>query len=193
MWLNCLYESYLILSFVPLLWVGVRLSLADWLEKLPACLKSGLQSLHTKLPDYKAHPILKPNMALSESASSWSCHLIMPLASWRWQNAVVTWNKTWEEAAYIHFPATCCSSFCCFSCQWSQTLKKWCLCFKEPVAPCVNMSLYLYCSALLEQLSRLLALLPNRSSKTTHKGTCILVRYITHYINLHHWEFAQTA
>lgn len=54
-------------------------------------------------------------------------------------------------------------------------------------APCVNSSHNLFhlssflCvnSALLEQLNQLQALLPNSSSKTTNRGTCILVRHNT--------------
>lgn len=132
-------------------------------------------------------------------ASSSCCHLIMPLCPWCWQSAAEDWNKTREEAKHRHFPAARCSSFCCFSCQWSQTLKKWFVYFKEPLDPaCVHSlsssCLYLCCSALLEQLSRLQALLPNSSSKAKHRGTCILVRHITqHYIHLRLWGFAQTA
>ncbi|KAK2822277.1 hypothetical protein Q5P01_022342 [Channa striata] len=59
-------------------------------------------------------------------------------------------------------------------------------------------------SALLEQLSRLQALLPNSSSKTTHKGTCILVFLLSFSLlissNLHpnphsllgHGEYTET-
>lgn len=148
-----------------------------------------------KIIRIKAHP----HTAFSHFASSSSCHLIMLLSSWCSQSAAVNWNKTWEETAYRHFPATCCSSFCCFSFQWSQMLKKMMSIFQGTFGPsCVkslsSSCLYLYCSALLEQLSRLQALLPNSSSKTKHRGTCILVRHITqHYINLHHWGFDQTA
>ena len=65
---------------------------------------------------------------------------------------------------------------------------------KKPVSPSGKLvqslfsssCVYLHCSDLLEQLSRLQALVPNGSGKT-HRGTCILVRYITqHYISLYH-------
>lgn len=41
-----------------------------------------------------------------------------------------------------------------------------------------SFCLYLYCSALLEQLNQLHALLSSSSGKTSHRGTCILVRWI---------------
>lgn len=57
---------------------------------------------------------------------------------------------------------------------------------KELVSLCEEFSqphsssfLCLHGSALLEQLSRLQALLPNSSTKTAQRGTCILVRSVT--------------
>lgn len=141
--------------------------------------------LSVKLSEPEAHPILNPHTKFSDVAPASFCRSLRCFLSWRWQIAAGTWNKTWDSGFCAHTvpPLRAALLFVVLVANDHRHWKNnanilrnlWPLMWKFYAASFIF--LHLYCSALLEQLSRLQALLPNSSSKTTHRGTCILVRY----------------
>lgn len=176
-WVISVSVSLICIDLVP--WPLPLEMLATWLRKNFVCLKSGLKEAQNEITRIQS----PSNLKTSHSTFSSSCHVIMLLSSWRWQAVEVSWHKTWEEAVYEYISRLCAAIL--FVVLVASDHRRWKIMpvFQATRGPfCKNFTVsfiflsIFYCSTLLEQLSRLQAVLPNSSSKTTHRGTCILVR-----------------